>query len=815
MALVANRTTWKQLTPFRHLALLACAALAVGPIVAGTSHLAVAAEPATSDNMASDVAVEPTVTDVPFVEGSVDAGYVLQGEVPEQVGDAQQREAVASEVEEDLDSRLSRAIGGTVDANIARVDLESDNVVVAVTWDLNAEAPESIWLRFLEDATWSEWTELESDSMDESDVTETRSGTEAFSLFNADAVEVVALGQDDTLIPGLSVVIIEADNEGDLVNTLEPGDEAATDSTSETEPSEETVLSEDAELNRGGADEPSADEDAVSDVVLDNEGLVETDNASTAGALLLPSDTVAAIPAALDSTGTVYSTGFNGLNIKTRKAWGAPTPSGSPSYMTVKGAVIHHTLSTDNYTQDQVAQQIRNINSYHAYTLGWGDIGYNLVVDKFGGVWEGRAGGLTSGILGAHATGANWDTFGITYLGGYQGGSPSAAVRDVFAKTIAWKFMVHGVTNAAGYASIKHGDGKWYSTPVISGHRDVGSTTCPGDVFYSQIPSVRTAAATYLQTSAFQGSMTRLGGADRYATNRAVNAASSVTGKPVFVVTGTEYADALTASPAAASLGGYLFLVPPTGLDQVTSSAIVAKKPSAIYIVGGASVVSDATASQLKSATGKTPVRIAGNNRYETSAAILERFFGTGNYSKVFVATGIDFPDALTAAAAAGALKAPVVLVQGINGTLPGNAKTVLNKGTKGKTLLAVGGTGVITPTVLSGLQSQVSGSKTARLSGSNRYATNIAVNDYVAANGGGTAKRIWVANGNGFADALSAATSAGAQGQRLTLSPGYCLPSPVVSKWISASSSAVNSVVLVGSTGVLSDSVANLAECG
>lgn len=375
--------------------------------------------------------------------------------------------------------------------------------------------------------------------------------------------------------------------------------------------------------------------------------------------------------------------------------------------------------------------------------------------------------------------------------------------------------MVHGVTNAAGYASIKHGDGKWYSTPVISGHRDVGSTTCPGDVFYSQIPSVRTAAATYLQTSAFQGSMTRLGGADRYATNRAVNAASSVTGKPVFVVTGTEYADALTASPAAASLGGYLFLVPPTGLDQVTSSAIVAKKPSAIYIVGGASVVSDATASQLKSATGKTPVRIAGNNRYETSAAILERFFGTGNYSKVFVATGIDFPDALTAAAAAGALKAPVVLVQGINGTLPGNAKTVLNKGTKGKTLLAVGGTGVITPTVLSGLQSQVSGSKTARLSGSNRYATNIAVNDYVAANGGGTAKRIWVANGNGFADALSAATSAGAQGQRLTLSPGYCLPSPVVSKWISASSSAVNSVVLVGSTGVLSDSVANLAECG
>ncbi len=829
MALVPERTNWKRSSSLRHLALLSCAVLVAGSLVQATTQVAEAVESEVASDSTAAVALEPTATDVPLVDAVVGAEYISQGEVPEAAGDEQQRNAVTSEIPVRLDSRVGRAADGAIEADIARIDLDSNNVLVAVTWDLKAADPQSVWLRFLEGSTWSEWAELESASVEAPEEgSYTRKGTEPFTLFNADAVEVVAFAGDGAAVTGLSVVVIEADNQGELVNSLdEDGVAPESDDEDTVEPTQaapnngvnEGVGSAEETIEPSAEQEsdPVASEDEAlgADLVTDRDGLVEVDPVSAAGILGAGLATAAVMPAALDSTGTVYSTGFNGLNINTRKAWGAPAATGSPDPMTVKGAVIHHTLSTDTYTQDQVAQQIRNINSYHAYTLGWGDIGYNLVVDRFGGVWEGRAGGLTKGVLGAHATGANWDTFGITYLGGYQGGSPSAAVRDVFAKTIAWKFSVHGIADATGYASIKHGDGKWHSTPVISGHRDVGSTTCPGDTFYSQIPSVRSAAAGYLKASAPSTTVTRLGGADRYATNRAVNAASAVTGKPVFVVTGADYADALAASPAAARTGGSLFLVRPSGLDQETSLAIQAKKPSAIYVIGGTGAVPEATARALAAATGKTPVRVSGSNRYETSAAILERFFGAGNYSKVFVATGLNFPDALTAAAAAGALKVPVLLVNGTTGVVPQKAKRTLTKGTNRKTLLAVGGTGVVTPTALSNVQGAVPGSTTARLGGSNRYETNVAVNDYLSRNGGGVTKGVWIATGSGFADALSAATSAGIPGQQLTLSPGGCLPAPAVSKWIAPSSSVVQSITLVGSTGVLSDAVAALTVCG
>ena len=67
---------------------------------------------------------------------------------------------------------------------------------------------------------------------------------------------------------------------------------------------------------------------------------------------------------------------------------------------------------------------MRSIYRYHAVSRGWGDIGYNVIVDKFGRRWEGRAGGLASTVVGAHAGGFNSGTFGVSMLGNYESVNP-------------------------------------------------------------------------------------------------------------------------------------------------------------------------------------------------------------------------------------------------------------------------------------------------------------------------------------------------------------------------------------------------------
>lgn len=811
MAAVPNRNGRKAWNISRNIAVLACSALAVGSMAVLSSPAAAATPEEGAD---STQTVEPTVTDVSFTGGTVAANYTGSDVVSEGEGDAQQQDALATDMQRDVGSQAVRTLAGEIDVNIARINLSSDNVLVAATWDQGAAEPAAVSLRYLQDSTWSQWTDLDAATSDgPQDRLAARAGTEPFALFNADAVEVIAVDEEGASAPGLRVVVIEGEGEGPIENAL-----AGDTSSKPGDPLSDEDEVADLEPGQSG---DSEDEAAAEDTLLDEDGLVEAEHAGYSALARLPfiaaGATSAVAPAALNTAGTTYDTGFSGLQINTRKAWGADESwmTWTPKANNIQGAVIHHTESNGTYTQDQVAQQIRNIYSYHARTLGWGDIGYNLIVDRFGGVWEGRAGGLTKQIHAAHAGNANGNTYGVTVMGSFMSEAPVAAAQTSVAKALAWKLSLHGINSVGGNITVLHQDGKYRSVPLISGHRDVGWTDCPGDAFYARIPAIRTEVAKYIASNGFSGTVERLGGADRYATNRAVNAASTITGKPVFVVTGQDYADALTASPAAAKVGGSLFLVPPGGLDQVTSAAIAAKKPSAVYIVGGTGAVPESVEAQLKVAAGKTPVRVSGSNRYETSAAIVELFFGTGTYSRVFIATGADFPDALTAAAAAGALGVPVALVNGANGVFPAKTKTVLNRGTKGKTLVAVGGDGVVTPEAVATMAGSVPGSVVTRLGGANRYATNLAVNDYLSANGGAAPTGIWIATGADFPDALSAATSAGVANQRLSLSSGSCITSPVVSKWIGASSSLVRKVTLVGSTGVLDESVQRLTECG
>ena len=186
--------------------------------------------------------------------------------------------------------------------------------------------------------------------------------------------------------------------------------------------------------------------------------------------------------------------------IQPRAAWGAQdcVPRGPAQYGDVQVAFVHHTVSANDYTAEEVPSIILSICRYHRDSNGWNDIGYNFLVDKFGTIWEGRAGGIDKPVIGAQAQGYNSHSTGIADIGTHQDVPASTAELNAYAALIRWKLPLEGaptwgtVTLTSGGGSLNR-----YSagTPVtlnrISGHRDGDSTDCPGNALYAQLPTLR------------------------------------------------------------------------------------------------------------------------------------------------------------------------------------------------------------------------------------------------------------------------------------------------------------------------------------
>ncbi|MDQ6909676.1 MAG: RICIN domain-containing protein [Actinomycetota bacterium] len=180
-----------------------------------------------------------------------------------------------------------------------------------------------------------------------------------------------------------------------------------------------------------------------------------------------------------------------------RSQWGADESlrntnpgCGQPEYAdTVRFAVVHHTDGSNNYGPGDSASIIRGIYYFHTQVNGWCDIGYNFLVDKFGQAFEGRYGGPTRAVIGAHALGWNTQSTGVALIGSFQ----TAAVPDpAFASLrslLSWKLAVHGVNPEGQIAQ----NGR--TIPTIIGHRDVNATDCPGDFTHAMLPQLRTAVA--------------------------------------------------------------------------------------------------------------------------------------------------------------------------------------------------------------------------------------------------------------------------------------------------------------------------------
>lgn len=194
--------------------------------------------------------------------------------------------------------------------------------------------------------------------------------------------------------------------------------------------------------------------------------------------------------------------------IISRAGWGADEAlhCQAPEYASrVTAAVVHHTETSNDYSAAQSAGIIRGIYAYHARTLGWCDIGYHVLVDRYGQVFEGAAGGLDRAVIGAHAGGFNTGTVGAVMIGSFTSVAPTAAALEGTARYLAWQATLWGL-DPRGSTQLTSGGGVYtpypagqvVTKPQIMGHRDVDSTACPGNQAYPLLPALRDRVAQLL-----------------------------------------------------------------------------------------------------------------------------------------------------------------------------------------------------------------------------------------------------------------------------------------------------------------------------
>jgi uncharacterized protein with LGFP repeats len=190
--------------------------------------------------------------------------------------------------------------------------------------------------------------------------------------------------------------------------------------------------------------------------------------------------------------------------VVSRAAWGADNagsgcpPRAGPVMGTVGAAVIHHTVSTVDYTPEEAPGIVLGICRYHVFGNGWNDIGYNALVDRFGNLYEGRAGGLAAPIVGAHTEGYNSQTTGVASIGDHTQAPLEPAAMSTLVRYLAWKFAVAAIP-ATGTTTLVSAGGTTTRNPSgvpvllgrIFGHGTTNLTECPGPLLDALIPAIR------------------------------------------------------------------------------------------------------------------------------------------------------------------------------------------------------------------------------------------------------------------------------------------------------------------------------------
>ena len=193
--------------------------------------------------------------------------------------------------------------------------------------------------------------------------------------------------------------------------------------------------------------------------------------------------------------------------IISRAEWGADESlrCGSPQYDNgIRAAVVHHTAGSNDYSPLESAGIVKAIYTYHSKTLGWCDIAYNALVDKYGQVFEGSAGGLTKAVEAFHTGGFNRNTWGVAMIGNFDDVPPTPIQLRTLGRLLGWRLGLDGVDpkgtvalESAGSHYTTFAAGSIATLPTIFTHRDVGNTDCPGNAAYALMDEARDIASHF------------------------------------------------------------------------------------------------------------------------------------------------------------------------------------------------------------------------------------------------------------------------------------------------------------------------------
>lgn len=342
----------------------------------------------------------------------------------------------------------------------APLDTEEFNVA-AVTW--TGATPASVEIRTLTEGVWSDWYSLDFETADGA------SGTEPYISGGANGVQVRSMFAGEPA----QFELVLLTGSGTQREVHEDNPEIAVD------------------LPAVGTDVEAA---------VNNVSTTDMMDGVANNAIYSVSDSDSAVSDISFKTQKNEPRNIVAPAMVSRAQWGAPAKARwSPESAKLEGAVIHHTAGNNTYTRQQAPSVVSGIRYYHDVTLGWGDIGYNFLVDKYGTIYEGREGSAASAdgqmVIGGHARPANSHTVGISILGNYTSVQPSTASINAVADIIAWQFGRAGISVWGTWNHQSLG-----RLNTIVGHNQVAATACPA-LISGHFGAIRNRAGTTINSA--------------------------------------------------------------------------------------------------------------------------------------------------------------------------------------------------------------------------------------------------------------------------------------------------------------------------
>ena len=193
----------------------------------------------------------------------------------------------------------------------------------------------------------------------------------------------------------------------------------------------------------------------------------------------------------------------NGLAVAPRSAWARPSwkPTGLRLETTVNVIVVHHSETPNAYGPADVPGRLRSMRAYHVSPKkGWPDLAYNFAVDRFGGVWEGRAGSLAGPVRGDASDGNQGHSQLVCLIGDHRTEAPTDAATVALVLLLEHLTRTYGLSGdpAATTTFVSEGSSRWAAGETITshsieGHRALSLTTCPGNAAFGLLPGIRLA----------------------------------------------------------------------------------------------------------------------------------------------------------------------------------------------------------------------------------------------------------------------------------------------------------------------------------